>query len=70
MARWTVKVLFSLLAKATKFVPPNGDILGGLNPKSDLVAPDLHDGHFDATADHDGFVFMAAEYEHRNPPCR
>jgi hypothetical protein len=53
-----------LVAEATKFVPPNGHILRGLDPKADLVAPDLHDGHFDATADHDGFIFMTAEYEH------
>src|SRR5208283_5396369 len=56
------------LSRGDKFLPPNGHILGGLDPQADLVAPDLHDSHFDAAADHDGFFFMAADYEHDCPP--
>jgi hypothetical protein len=61
---------FPLGGRGNKFLPPNGHILGGLDPKADFVAPDLHDGHFDATVDQDGFVFMAAEYQHDRPPCK
>src|SRR5436309_1023169 len=39
--------------------------LGGHDPETDLIAPDLNDRHGDVVVDDDTFVFFPGQYEHR-----
>jgi len=47
-----------------EFFPQHCNFPRRLDAQANPVAADFHDGHFDALADDDGLILMAAEYEH------
>jgi hypothetical protein len=41
------------------------DLGRGIDAQPDLVSPDVHDRYDDIVADHDAFVTLSGEHEHR-----
>jgi hypothetical protein len=46
------------------FLAMNWDIVGGLDPKSNLVTAYIHDRYDNVVTDHDAFVSMSRQHQH------
>ena len=43
----------------------NRDLRGSIDTEANLVSPNIHDRYDDIVADHDAFVALSGEHEHR-----